>query len=170
MIVKIIHWQTVLSALGSDTGGSVRNPASYCGVVGFKPSYGSLSRYGLIPLVNSMDVPGILARTVGDCRSAFGMFCKCLCQLNLAILNTFTDSLFFTKLDIIKGWDPKDSTTLQRPLNKSKLKRTSAKLSKLCVGIPKEFHCPGLSSEVSDGKFAEKHQVFSSHSCIISNI
>ncbi|KAK4018833.1 hypothetical protein OUZ56_000873 [Daphnia magna] len=110
-------------ALGSDTGGSVRNPASYCGVVGFKPSYGSLSRYGLIPLVNSMDVPGILARTVGDCRSAF---------------------------DIIKGWDPKDSTTLQRPLNKSKLKRTSAKLSKLCVGIPKEFHCPGLSSEVSD--------------------
>nr|CAH0099675.1 unnamed protein product [Daphnia galeata] len=107
-------------ALGSDTGGSVRNPASYCGVVGFKPSYGSISRYGLIPLVNSMDVPGILARTVDDCRSVF---------------------------DVIKGCDPKDSTTLPRPLSKSKLKSTN-KFDKLCVGIPKEFHCPGMSSEV----------------------
>ncbi|EFX78989.1 hypothetical protein DAPPUDRAFT_188353 [Daphnia pulex] len=110
-------------ALGSDTGGSVRNPASYCGVVGFKPSYGSISRYGLIPLVNSMDVPGILARTIGDCRSVF---------------------------EVIKGCDPKDSTTLQRTLNKSKTKRSSSKFDKLCVGIPKEFYCPGLSSEVID--------------------
>ena len=60
------------SALGSDTGGSVRNPASYCGVVGFKPSYGSLSRYGLIPLVNSMDVPGILTQNVADCKLIYG--------------------------------------------------------------------------------------------------
>lgn len=60
------------SAIGSDTGGSVRNPASYCGVVGFKPSYGSVSRYGLIPLVNSMDVPGILTQNVTDCKVIFG--------------------------------------------------------------------------------------------------
>lgn len=86
--------------------------------------------------------------------------------IKLGDLKYFHRLTIFTKLDIIKGWDPKDSTTLQRPLNKSKLKRTSAKLSKLCVGIPKEFYCPGLSSEVSDGKFAEKHQVFSSHSCV----
>lgn len=79
------------SAIGSDTGGSTRNPASYCGLVGLKPTYGLLSRLGLIPLVNSMDVPGILTRTVDDCVSV---------------------------LNAIAGYDPKDSTSLIRPYRK----------------------------------------------------
>lgn len=55
-------------ALGTDTGGSVRLPAAYCGVVGFKPSYGLLSRYGVVPYANSLDTVGLLARSVGEIR------------------------------------------------------------------------------------------------------
>ena len=71
-------------ALGSDTGGSIRNPASHCGVVGFKPSYGSVSRYGLIDLAMSFDQIGPIAEKTGDCKIVY---------------------------DIIKGKDSKDATS-----------------------------------------------------------
>ncbi|XP_001655938.2 glutamyl-tRNA(Gln) amidotransferase subunit A, mitochondrial [Aedes aegypti] len=110
------------AALGSDTGGSTRNPASYCGVVGFKPTYGLLSRYGLIPLVNSMDVPGILTRTVDDC---------------LAVFNA------------IAGPDDRDSTTTKTFFKPISLPDASKICLKgLKVGIPIEYHCEGLSDEV----------------------
>ncbi|XP_032264033.1 glutamyl-tRNA(Gln) amidotransferase subunit A, mitochondrial [Phoca vitulina] len=111
---------TCFAALGSDTGGSTRNPAAHCGVVGFKPSYGLVSRHGLIPLVNSMDVPGILTRCVDDAAIVLGM---------------------------LAGHDPKDSTTIQDPVKPFTLP-TLADVNKLCIGIPKEYLAPELSSEV----------------------
>lgn len=110
------------SALGSDTGGSVRNPASYCGLIGLKPTYGLISRHGLIPLVNSMDVPAILTRTVDDC---------------VEILNT------------IAGPDPMDPTCLRKrcdPIDLPAIEQIS--MENIRIGIPKEYHCTGLSNAV----------------------
>lgn len=67
------HRELTLSALGTDTGGSVRLPASYCGVVGFKPSYGMISRYGVVSYADSLDCVGILAQSTKDARTVFGV-------------------------------------------------------------------------------------------------
>uniref|UniRef100_A0A4W3I9E4 Glutamyl-tRNA(Gln) amidotransferase subunit A, mitochondrial n=1 Tax=Callorhinchus milii TaxID=7868 RepID=A0A4W3I9E4_CALMI len=111
---------TCFAALGSDTGGSTRNPAAHCGIVGFKCSYGLISRHGLIPLVNSMDVPGILTRCVDDASTVLG---------------------------VLAGHDPKDSTTRQEPFEPFELP-DEIDIRNLSIGIPKEYHAPGLSSEI----------------------
>lgn len=109
-------------ALGSDTGGSVRNPASYCGVVGFKPSYGVVPRFGLISLVNSMDVPGLFGRHVDDIA---------------------------TMLGVVAGLDIQDSTSIPSELQNTQLPENPS-LKGLVVGIPREYHWPGLNKEVVD--------------------
>ncbi len=103
-------------ALGSDTGGSIRQPASFCGVVGLKPTYGAVSRYGLIAFASSLDQIGPLAKNVEDCEIIF---------------------------DVIKGKDPLDSTSVE-----SKFPIPNFQLSKLRIGIPKEYFGKGISKEV----------------------
>ncbi|MDD5217696.1 MAG: Asp-tRNA(Asn)/Glu-tRNA(Gln) amidotransferase subunit GatA [Candidatus Omnitrophica bacterium] len=110
-----------LAALGSDTGGSIRQPASLCGVVGFKPTYGRVSRYGLIAFGSSFDQIGTLTKTVEDS----------------AIL-----------LNVISGHDPRDSTSANQPVPDytQALKRD---VQGLRIGCPKEFFVEGLDPEVA---------------------
>jgi aspartyl-tRNA(Asn)/glutamyl-tRNA(Gln) amidotransferase subunit A len=110
----------VLFAFGTDTGGSVREPASFCGVVGLKPTYGRASRFGLIALGSSLDVPGVFAKTVEDTAMVFQM---------------------------IAGFDAHDSTTLPKPVPdySSFLKED---LKGMKIGIPKEYFVSGINPEV----------------------
>ncbi len=114
------------AALGSDTGGSIRQPASFCGVVGLKPTYGSVSRSGLIAMASSLDQIGPLTKTVGDARIIF---------------------------NAIRGRDPLDSTTVDKftssQVSKSELKNLQTyKLTNLKVGVPKEYFAKGLDDEI----------------------
>ncbi|KAG1653687.1 Glutamyl-tRNA(Gln) amidotransferase subunit A, mitochondrial [Nymphon striatum] len=110
------------ASIGSDTGGSVRVPAAHCGLVGLKPTYGTVSRYGLISLVNSLDVPGIFSRSVDDAA---------------------------TMLGIISGYDENDSTTIP-DFNRSIQLPDDIKVSTLTVGIPQEYYLDIMSDELRD--------------------
>jgi len=100
-----------LCALGSDTGGSIRQPASFCGIVGLKPTYGLVSRYGLVAFASSLDQIGPMTKDVRDC----------------AIL-----------LNLITGHDPKDSTSLERPWA-DYTRGLGLPITGWRVGVPKEY-------------------------------
>ncbi|CAG9532534.1 unnamed protein product [Cercopithifilaria johnstoni] len=108
-------------SLGSDTGGSSRNPAAFTGLFGFKPSYGILSRHGLIPLVNSLDCPSIIARTARDCNFL---------------------------LQVMSGRDAFDSTCIDAP---SSCFMQGRPVRGVIVGIPKEYYNETLSNECWKG-------------------
>jgi len=109
-------------ALGSDTGGSIRQPSSLCGVVGLKPTYGLVSRYGLISMASSLDQIGPITKTVEDA----------------ALI-----------LDVITGWDPFDATSLET--KKQTYKKTlKSGINGLKIGVAKEYFSQGLDSGVKD--------------------
>jgi aspartyl-tRNA(Asn)/glutamyl-tRNA(Gln) amidotransferase subunit A len=123
-------------AIGSDTGGSVRLPAAYCGLVGLKPTYGRLSRFGLIAYGSSLDCPGIITRTVDDAEVLFGKVC--------GVVGIVFGNRLCT--DVLDKYDNQDSTSL-REEDRVPLKKKAAS-DKLRVGIPVEFNVDGLSDEV----------------------
>lgn len=108
------------AALGSETGGSVRQPASFCGVVGVKPSYGRVSRYGLVAFGSSLDCVSVFGRTVDDAARV---------------------------LSTISGHDPLDATTVDRP--PMPVPETRADLHGLTVGMPKEYFPADLDPGVA---------------------
>jgi aspartyl-tRNA(Asn)/glutamyl-tRNA(Gln) amidotransferase subunit A len=109
-------------ALGSDTGGSVRQPAALCGIVGLKPSYGRVSRYGLIAYGSSLDTVGVMGRTVADVARVLG---------------------------VIAGPDSRDGTCIEAPCEdyEADLERP---LEGLRLGVPREYFAEGLDPEVAD--------------------
>ncbi len=110
------------ASLGSDTGGSIRQPAALCGIVGLKPTYGRVSRYGLIAFASSLDQIGPFAKDVEDC----------------AIM-----------MNAIAGHDPFDSTSADVPVP-DYVAESKKSIKGLKVGIPKEFFPDGLNKEVAD--------------------
>lgn len=109
-----------IAALGTDTGGSIRQPASFCGLVGLKPTYGRVSRFGLMAMTSSFDQAGPLTRTVEDAAYI---------------------------LRIIAGQDKYDATTSSRPVP-DYLSALSKDIKGLKVGLPREFFTAGLDNQV----------------------
>ena len=109
-------------ALGTDTGGSIRQPASLCGVVGLKPTYGLVSRYGVVAFASSLDQVGVFTKDVQDC----------------AIL-----------LNVIAGHDEKDTTSVDLG-KKDYTKLLGEDVKGLKIGVPKEFYGEGINPEVKE--------------------
>jgi len=120
----------VPAATGTDTGGSIRQPAALTGICGLKPTYGVCSRYGLIAFASSLDTPGPFARTAQDCA---------------------------LMLNAMAGHDPRDATSLARP-REDYTRELAQPLAGLRIGLPREYFGAGIDTEVAaaiDGALAE---------------
>ena len=115
-------------ALGSDTGGSIRQPSSFCGVTGIKPTYGTVSRYGLIAYGSSLDQIGPVAKDVSDCAAV---------------------------LEVLASHDPKDSTSMERS-DCDFTAALSEDVRGMRIGIPESYFGQGLDQEVKDAVLEEK--------------
>ena len=111
-----------LYALGSDTGGSIRQPASLCGIVGMKPTYGLVSRYGLVAFASSLDQIGPLTRDVTDCALV---------------------------LSAIAGHDPRDSTSIPQEAQ-DYTKSLTGDIRGMKIGVPREYYGEGIDQDVAD--------------------
>jgi len=120
-----------LIALGSDTGGSIRQPASFCGVVGIKPTYGRVSRYGLVAYASSLDQIGPFAKSVRECAQVLSIVC---------------------------GFDPYDSTSADVPVEPF-LRDIEQPLKDVRIGVPKEYFIPGMDPEVK-ARFEDAIKVY----------
>ena len=109
-----------LGATGTDTGGSIRQPAGFCGIAGIKPTYGRCSRWGIVAFASSLDQAGPMARTVEDCA---------------------------LMLQAMAGYDPKDSTSADLPVPDWSGELTGD-VRGLRIGIPKEYSMPGMPAEI----------------------
>lgn len=112
-----------VAALGTDTGGSIRQPAACCGVVGLKPTYGRVSRYGLIAFASSLDQIGSITKDVMDAA---------------------------LMLNVLAGHDPRDSTSADKPVPDFTRAFKKKDVKKLRIGVPLEFFAEGLDQEVYD--------------------
>ena len=110
-----------LCALGTDTGGSIRQPASFCGIVGFKPTYGRVSRYGVTAFASSLDQVGPMTKDVTDAALLMG---------------------------VLAGCDPHDGTTAEEPVPDFAAALEGASLKGLRIGLPKEYFIDGTDPEV----------------------
>ncbi|MCK4389385.1 MAG: Asp-tRNA(Asn)/Glu-tRNA(Gln) amidotransferase subunit GatA [Desulfobacterales bacterium] len=112
-----------IAAIGTDTGGSIRQPASHCGVVGLKPTYGGVSRFGLVAFASSLDQVGPITKDITDCAILMNEIC---------------------------GYDPNDSTSVPRQVP-DYTRALQADLNGLVVGIPTEYFAGGLDEDVAQG-------------------
>ncbi len=123
-----------IASLGSDTGGSIRQPASFCGVVGLKPTYGSVSRFGLVAFASSLDQIGPITKTVWDA----------------AIV-----------MNVISGHDPKDSTSVPDSyfgISRDYTSQLGKEIKGLKIGLPEEYFIEGIDKEVKEAVLlAVKH-------------